>query len=116
MWSSDFEIAPGESFGEWLHAEIAENAFIEQHGFMPDRVRTAAARLQRDRPDDERFVVEVPWLDAIMFFRAMQKRIYSPERELDADRRAIDPCMTAGYDPGKCLSNTHGLEVHPRGV
>ncbi|HEU4642576.1 MAG TPA: M48 family metalloprotease [Gemmatimonadaceae bacterium] len=174
MWSSDFEIAPGESFGEWLHAEIADEAFLEQHGFMPDRVRAAAARLQRGRPDDERFVVEVPWLGgftaftapgryvyfsrrllercphedsaafviaheiahhdlghldyfkgpfarraarsspglvAVMFFRAMQKRIYSPERELDADRHAIDLCIAAGYDPGKCLYLFHILEL-----
>ena len=173
-WSSDFDIAPGEPFGEWLHAAIAENALLEQHGFMPDRVRAAAARLQRDRPPDRRFVVEVPWLDAataftapgryiyfgrrllercphedsaafviaheiahhdlghldhfsgsfarraaniqagalaVLFFRVLQKRIYSPERELDADRRAIDLCIAAGYAPGKCLYLFHVLEL-----
>jgi hypothetical protein len=39
MWSSDFEIAPGEWFGDWLRAEIAENAFLERHGFMPGEAR-----------------------------------------------------------------------------
>ena len=39
MWSSDYELEPGEWFGEWLYKEIAANVHIEQHGFMPDRVR-----------------------------------------------------------------------------
>ena len=174
MWSGDFEIAPGEWFGEWLHGEIADGAFLERNGFMPDRVRAAAERLQRDRPADERFVVEVPWLDAfnaftapgryiyfgrrllercphedsaafviaheiahhdlghfedfagpfarraarwqagmlaVLFFRFLQNRIYSPERELDADRRAMDLCLSAGYDPAKCLYLFHILEL-----
>lgn len=174
MWSSDFEITPGEWFGEWLHARLAENAHFEQRGFMPDRVRQAADRLQRSRRAEERYVAEVPWLDeftaftapgryiyfsrrllercphedstafviaheiahhdlghlsyfrgpfarraagfqtgmlAILFFRSLQKRIYSPENELAADRRAIDLCIDAGYDPGKCLYLFHILEL-----
>ncbi|MFH0350761.1 MAG: M48 family metalloprotease [Chromatiales bacterium] len=174
MWSSDFELSPGEWFGDWLHAQIAENAFIEQNGLMPDRVRAAATRLQQDRPTDRRFVAEVPWLDsfsaftapgkyvyfsrrllercphedsaafviaheiahhdlghlelfngafarhaarlqagvlAILFFRMLQKRIYSPEWELAADRRAIDLCLKAEYDPAKCLYLFYILEM-----
>jgi hypothetical protein len=41
MWSSDFEITPGDWFGEWLHAELAANAHFEQRGFMPDRDRAS---------------------------------------------------------------------------
>jgi hypothetical protein len=63
MWSSDFQLPDGEWFGDWLHAVIAENALLEQHGFMPERARAAASRLQSHRAADERFAVEVPWLD-----------------------------------------------------
>jgi len=174
MWSSDFEITPGDWFGEWLHAELAANAHFEQRGFMPDRVRNAAQRLQLARPASQRFIAEVPWLDdftaftapgryiyfsrrllercphedsaafvvaheiahhdlghlayfrgpfarraasfhtgilAMLFFRGLQKRIYSPENELAADRRAMDLCIAAGYDPGKCLYLFHILEL-----
>ena len=174
MWSSDFEIADGEWFGDWLHAEIAANAHIERTGFMPDRIRAAAARLQADRPADEQFVGVVPWLSsftaftapgkyfyfsrrllercpheesaafvvaheiahhdlrhldhfsgpfarhaarldagkvAILFFRMLQKRIYSPEWELAADRRAIDLCLKADYDVARCLYFFHILET-----
>jgi hypothetical protein len=163
---SDFEIEPGLTFGEWLHAQIAENAFFERNGFMPDRVRRVAEQLQRDRDDEARFSVEVPWLRvftaftapgrfiyfsrrllercpddettafviahemahhdlghlnlfsgsfgrhaarlragslAVLFFRVLQKRIYSPEWETAADRRALDLCIAAGYDPYRCL-------------
>jgi predicted Zn-dependent protease len=173
-WSSDYELEPGEWFGEWLYKEIAANVHIEQHGFMPDRVREAAERLQRDRRPDERYVAIVPWLDAfnaftapgkyvyfgrrllercphedaaafviaheiahhdlghlevfagqfsrhatrltagvliVLFFRMLQKRIYSPEWEPAVDRRAIDLCLEAGYDPGKCLYLFHILEL-----
>lgn len=47
----------------------------------------------------------------VLFFRMLQKRIYSPEWELAADCRAIDLCLEAGYDPGKCLYVFHILEL-----
>jgi predicted Zn-dependent protease len=166
MWSSDFELNPGEWFGEWLHAQIAEQVHVEHTGFMTDRVRAASARLQAERPADQRYVTEVPWLEMfsaftapgryvyfsrrllemcphedavafviaheiahhdlghlelfsgrfarraatlsagflmIFFFRVLQKRIYSPEWELEADRRAMDLCLKASYDPARCL-------------
>jgi hypothetical protein len=171
---SDFEIAEGESFGDWLYSQIAENAHIEKHGFMPDRVRTVTERLQASRPAEERLVGVVPWLDsfnaftapgkyiyfsrrllercpheesaafviaheiahhdlghldlfdgpfarhavrldagqlAVLFFRILQKRIYSPEWELAADRRAIDLCIQAHYDVAKCLYLFHVVEL-----
>jgi len=174
MWSSDFETEPGAFFGEFLYREVAANTLIERNGFMPDRVRSAADRLQFDRPPAERYVGVVPMLDAfnaftapgkyiyfgrrllercphedsaafvvaheiahhdlghldlfagpfsrraarltagvivVLFFRILQKRIYSPEWELAADRRAIDLCIGAGYDPGKCLYFFHVLEL-----
>jgi len=174
VWSSDFEIAPGEWFGDWLFREVGANALIERNGFMPDRVRAAAARLQRDRPQSERYEGIVPMLDAfnaftapgryvyfsrrllermphedsaafviaheiahhdlghldffggafarraarltagkvaVLFFRMLMKRIYSPEWELAADRAAIDMCIRAGYDPAKCIYLFHVAEL-----
>ena len=173
-WSSDFEIAPGEYFGDWLHAEIEKNAVIERRGFMPDRVRAAATRLQQGRPNEQCYLVDVAWLDeftaftapgryiyfgrrllercptedstafviaheiahhdlghlayfrgpfarraaqmesgilAVLFFRMLQKRIYSPEHELDADKQALELCAAAGYDLGKCMYLFHILEL-----
>lgn len=48
----------------------------------------------------------------VLFFRMLQKRIYSPEWECDADRAAIDLCVAAGYDPAKCLKVFRILEDH----
>jgi predicted Zn-dependent protease len=174
MHPTDFEVEAGVSFGEWLHSEIDANVHLERNGFMPDRVRAVAARLQQNRPDSSHFIVEIPWLDsfsaftapgryiyfgrrllercpdedstafviaheiahhdlghlslfsgpfsrhaarlqagalAILFFRLLQKRIYSPEWELAADRRAIELCLEAGYDGVKCLRVFRILEL-----
>jgi hypothetical protein len=173
-WSSDFDMGDGALFGEWLYREIDGEVYIEQNGFMPDRVRAVAARLQDDRPVDERFVGIVPWLDsfyaftapgkyvyfgrrllercphedsvafvlaheiahhdlghldyfsgpfarrlatlsagaiAVLFFRNLQRRIHSPERELAADYHAVDLCLRAGYDPNRFLYLFHVLEL-----
>lgn len=48
---------------------------------------------------------------AILFFRLLQKRIYSPEWELEADRRAIEACVRAGFNPEKCIELFHVLEL-----
>ena len=174
MHPTDFEVEPGVLFGEWLHAELDANVHFERNGFMPDRVRAVAERLQQNRPDPSRFIVEIPWLDsfsaftapgryiyfgrrllercpdedstafviaheiahhdlghlslftgpfsrhaarlqagalAVLFFRLLQKRIYSPEWELAADRRAIEMCLAAGYDGVKCLRLFHIFEL-----
>ena len=46
----------------------------------------------------------------ILFFRILQKRIYSPEWELEADRRALELCVTSGFDGRKCLRFFHTAE------
>jgi hypothetical protein len=38
-----------------------------------------------------------------VFFRRMEKVLRNSQKESDADRRAIDLCLRAGYDPKKCL-------------
>lgn len=47
----------------------------------------------------------------ILFFRVRQKRIYSPQWECDADRRAIELCVRAGYDGDRCLEIFRTLEL-----
>ena len=157
-----------------MYGQIAESVHIEQHGFMPDRVRTASARLQETRPLDQRYIAVVPWMQsfnaftapgrfvyfsrrllercphedaaafviaheiahhdlghvaifsgpfarhaarlqagqlAILFFRMLQKRVYSPEWELAADRRAMDLCLAAEYNPERCLYLFRVLEM-----
>jgi predicted Zn-dependent protease len=164
--TTDFLVEPGLYFGDWLHREIGDSVHYERNGFMPDRVRRVAERLQTDRIPEHRFIVEVPWIRCftaftapgryiyfgrrllercpddetvafviaheiahhdlghlayfrgvfaqhaariqagaltILFFRILQKRIYSPEWELDADRSAVEMCVDAGYDGRKCL-------------
>lgn len=39
----------------------------------------------------------------VLFFRVLQHRVYSPEWETAADRRAIELCVAAGYDGPKCF-------------
>jgi predicted Zn-dependent protease len=80
---SDFEIEPGLTFGAWLHARIEETAFFERQGFMPDRVRRVAERLQRERAQSERYVVEVPWLRVFTAFTAPGRYIYFSRRMLE---------------------------------
>jgi len=38
------------------------------------------------------------------FYRNLEKRIYGPQWECDADKHAIDLCVLTGYDPSKCLA------------
>ena len=38
------------------------------------------------------------------------RRVYSPERELDADRVGLDLCLEAGYDGQACLKAFHILK------
>jgi predicted Zn-dependent protease len=39
----------------------------------------------------------------VLYLNLLQ-RLYGPERECAADRRGIDLCIEAGYDPGRCLA------------
>jgi hypothetical protein len=172
--SSDFEIEPGLSFGEFLRAQIEDAAFIERNGFMPERAERVAERLQAHVPEQDRVEVLVPWMRMrtaftvpgkyvyfsrgllercpndetaafviaheiahhelghlelfrgpftkhaaklgagqllVLFFRFLQKRIYSPEWECAADRRAIELCIKAGYEATRCIYLFHILEL-----
>jgi len=105
MWSSDYQLPSGEWFGEWLHAVIAEQAVLEQNGFMPDRVRSAAARLQAYRRPDERFEVEIPWLREFTAFTAPGRYIYF-------SRRLLECCP---YEDAAAFVIAHELAHHELG-
>jgi predicted Zn-dependent protease len=47
----------------------------------------------------------------VLFFRMLQKRVYSPEWECAADRRALEICKAAGYDLKRCMQLFHILET-----
>ena len=173
MSSTDFLLEPGLTFGDWLHAELADNVFLEKAGFMQEWCDRVAQQLQADRPAAEHLQIEIPWLTsftaftapgryvyisrrllerlphdhalafvlaheiahhdlghlnlftgpfarhaarlragelAILFFRMLQKRIYSPEWELDADRHALELCLRAGFDGQRGLRFFHIAE------
>jgi predicted Zn-dependent protease len=38
-----------------------------------------------------------------LFFFALEKRLYGPEKECQADRHGLDLCLAAGYSPESCL-------------
>ena len=42
------------------------------------------------------------WLLARLY-AAFATSLHGPERECDADRRALEMCIAAGYDPARCL-------------
>ncbi|HKV74106.1 MAG TPA: M48 family metalloprotease [Gemmatimonadales bacterium] len=46
----------------------------------------------------------------ILAMEAVERRLYGPERECEADRHAIKLCRAAGYDPQRCLYLFHVLE------
>jgi predicted Zn-dependent protease len=50
---------------------------------MPDRVRDATARLQTDRPVDQRYATEVAWLEMFSAFTAPGRYIYFSRRLLE---------------------------------
>jgi predicted Zn-dependent protease len=44
-----------------------------------------------------------PGAAMVLFFRALQHHVYSPEWETAADLKALELCLAAGYDGKKCL-------------
>jgi hypothetical protein len=41
---------------------------------------------------------------AVVAMAAVERRLYGPERECQADEYALDLCVAAGYNPQKCLA------------
>jgi hypothetical protein len=160
--------------GEQIHKIIAEEAQLEQEPWAVERARRVANRLQADRPEAERLIVEIPWIDAFNAFavpgryiyigrrlyqycatdehvafvvaheiahhdlghvslttgwapelatlpgaleaayvlRALRRMRLGSKQECDADRRALDLCLAAGYNGWACLSVLDILEQH----
>src|SRR4051794_33940068 len=85
--SSDFQIDKDNSFGEWLHQQIAEAAYFEQEAWAIDRVRRVESRLQAVRPQEEPLIVEIPWLELFTAFTGPGRYIYF-------SRRLYERCAT----------------------
>jgi hypothetical protein len=47
-----------------------------------------------------------------LIFHAMERRLYGPEKECDADRYALDLCVARGYSGERCLELFDVLEQH----
>ena len=45
-------------------------------------------------------------------FHALERHLYGPQKECDADRHGLDLCLSAGYDGQKCLGLFHILEQY----
>ncbi len=45
-------------------------------------------------------------------FHALERRLYGPQTECDADRHGLDLCLAAGYDGHKCLELFNILEQY----
>jgi hypothetical protein len=163
--SGDFALAPGITFGEWVHAQLHRHVTFDRGGWSVERVQRVAERLQAGRNVLDRIYVEVPWLTLrtaftlpgryVYFGRRLlelcpddetaafviahelahhdlghmqlfphwmgqlarrwggevlalamagvERRLYGPERECDADRRGLELCVAAGYDAKRCL-------------
>jgi predicted Zn-dependent protease len=48
---------------------------------------------------------------AVAAFAGLERRVYGPERECDADRHGLDLCLAAGYDAQRCLNWFHIMEL-----
>jgi Peptidase family M48 len=51
-----------------------------------------------------------PFLTA--FYRHLERRLYGPEQECEADKHGLEVCIRAGYDAEKCLAVFDVLEKY----
>ena len=170
--AGDFKFEKGASFGEWLHEQMHEAVHFETEAWALDRVRHVEERLQEGRPETQRLIVEIPWLEVVtaftapgryiyfsrrlyercgtdaevalviaheiahhdlghinlfagwtpkivslpgatlfaFAFHALERHLYGPKTECDADRHGLDLCIAAGYDAQQCLELFDVLE------
>jgi hypothetical protein len=57
-------------FGEWLHDQIREAVHFETEAWAIERIQRVQDRLQAGRPESERLIVEIPWLEVVTAFTA----------------------------------------------
>jgi predicted Zn-dependent protease len=49
-------------------------------------------------------IISLPGASLFAFaFHALERRLYGPEKECDADRHGLDLCLRAGYEGERCL-------------
>jgi predicted Zn-dependent protease len=163
--AGDFKFEKGASFGEWLHEQMHEAVHFETAAWALDRAHRVEERLQEGRPETQRLIVEIPWLEVVtaftapgryiyfsrrlyeqcgteaevalviahemahhdlghvnlfagwapkivslpgatlfaFAFHALERHLYGPKTECDADRHGLDLCLAAGYDAHQCL-------------
>ncbi len=172
--AGDFEIEKGASFGECLHDQMHEAVHFETEAWALERIQRVQARLQAGRPEAERLIVEIPWLDEVTAFTApgryiyfsrrlyercptdeqvafviahemahhdlghihlfagwapkiislpgaklfavafhvLERRLYGPEKECDADRHGLNLCLASDYEGPRCLELLDILEQY----
>lgn len=60
----------------------------------------------------ERRLSQIAGAELIAFaFHAIERRLYGPENECDADRYGLEMCLKAGYDGAKCIEIFDTLEA-----
>jgi Zn-dependent protease with chaperone function len=172
--AGDFQLERGASFGEWIHEQMHEAVAFETEAWALDRIRRVEQKLQEGRPEAERLLVEIPWMEhvnaftcpgryiyisrrlfercatdaevamivahemahhdldhvnlfagwapkvlalpgAALFafaFHSLERLLYGPRIESDADRHGLDHCVAAGYDARECVKFFDILEQH----
>jgi len=85
--SGDFDLENGLSFGDWLHKEMHGSVHFEGEAWAIDRITRVSDRLQAPRPQTNRLVVEIPWLEVVTAFTARGRYIYF-------SRRLYEQCAT----------------------
>lgn len=173
-FSNYFDMTDNNNIGDLLYQSLESAYVFEKTGWAAESVKRVENRLQRQRTDENRKEVIVPWMEQctaftapgkyIFFSRALlemcqseevialiisheiahhdlghldlfpewltqftgkqaapflrmlylhlQQRAYGPERECDADRKGIDLCIEAGYDPKQCITLFDMLEQY----
>ena len=104
-------------------------AFVLAHEMAHHDLGHLGAPAGKDN-DDESFVSRIAKAPSVALLAAyFQTRWMRPEAELDADARALELCLDAGYERDKCLQafdamkkraldlrhleSAYGLDVHP---
>jgi hypothetical protein len=89
--AGDFKFEKGASFGEWLHEQMHEAVHFETAAWALDRAHRVEERLQEGRPDTQRLIVEIPWLEVVTAFTAPGRYIYFS--------RVFTSAVACGTDP-----------------
>jgi predicted Zn-dependent protease len=103
--AGDFFFEKGVSFGERLHQQLFDAAYFESEPWAIDRIRRVVERLQAGRPDCERMVIEIPWIDLVTAFTAPGRYIY-------ISRRLYERC---GSDEQVAFIVAHEIAHHDLG-